>query len=128
MTYEYLNQRIDEIDLKYPVELPTKALLLCLIAVTGIISIVGVMAFCKWWKGRKNHKQIKEIIKLFSTKEIVRQLAKQNMIKKQTESLEELPRLVATVRGLLVAVDLRVTRVRLSLTYASLDLWYLGSS
>ncbi|MCG8621702.1 MAG: hypothetical protein MJE68_06845, partial [Proteobacteria bacterium] len=96
MTYEYLNQWIDEIDLKYPVELPTKALLLCLIAVTGIISIVGVMAFCKWWKGHKNHKQIKEVIKLFSAKEIVKQLAKQNMIKKQTESLEEIPRLVTT--------------------------------
>ena len=73
------------------------------------------MAFCKWWKGRKNHKQIKEIIKLFSAKEIVKQLAKQNMIKKQTESLEEIPRLVATAptpnSGLAFKSDVETQRI-----------------
>ncbi|MCG8626822.1 MAG: hypothetical protein MJE68_33075, partial [Proteobacteria bacterium] len=115
MTYEYLNQRIDEIDFKYPVEIPTKALLLCLVAITIVISVVGGIAFCKWWRGREDHKQIKDIIKLFSAKEIVHRVAKQNMQKKQTESLEEIPRLVATApapsSGSALKTDVEIQRI-----------------
>ena len=72
MTYEYLNQKIDKIDYRYPFELLTKALLLTLIIVTLIVVIVLVIACIKWWKGRKNLKQIKAITKMFPAGEMIK--------------------------------------------------------
>ena len=60
MTMEYLGQKLDLIDTeKYPLEFPTKALLLMLIVVTLVILIGLSIAFVKWWKGRKGSKEIK---------------------------------------------------------------------
>ena len=91
MTYEYLNQKIDEIDYRYPFELPTKALLLTLIIVTMIVVIVMVVACIKWWKGRKNLKQIKAIIKMFPAGEMIKHLAKLTITRKQRKTSDTTP-------------------------------------
>ena len=59
MTYDYLNQKIDMFDDKYPLEILTKPLLLLLIVVTIIIITVLIMMAIKWWKSRKGVKEIK---------------------------------------------------------------------
>ena len=58
-TYEYLNQKIDTFDDSYPLEIPTKPLLLLLITITLVIVMVLVLMVIKWWKGRKGLKEIK---------------------------------------------------------------------
>ena len=70
MTMEYLGQKLDLIDTKkYPLELPTKALLLVLIIVTLIIIIGLVIALAKWWRGREGSKEIKNMVKLLQIKD-----------------------------------------------------------
>ena len=67
---EYLGEKLDLIDTeKYPLELPTKALILMLTVVTLIILIGLSIAFVKWWKGRKGSKEIKYMIKLLQIKD-----------------------------------------------------------
>ena len=73
MTMEYLGQKLDLIDTKkYPLELPTKALLLVLIIVTLIIIIGLIIALAKWWRGREGSKEIKNMIKLLQIKDHMR--------------------------------------------------------
>ena len=73
MTMEYLGQKLDLIDTKkYPLELPTKALLLALIIVTLIIVIGLVIALAKWWRGREGSTEIKNMIKLLQIKDHMR--------------------------------------------------------
>ena len=73
MTMEYLEQKLDLIDTKkYPLELPTKALLLVLIIVTLVIVIDLVIALAKWWRGREGSKEIKNMIKLLQIKDHMR--------------------------------------------------------
>ena len=71
MTYHYLNQKIDMFDHKYPLEIPTKPLLLLLIVVTIIIITVLVLIAIKWWKSRKGVKEIKGWAK-FAMEELVK--------------------------------------------------------
>ena len=73
VTMEYLGQKLDLINTeKYPLELPTKALLLVLIIVTLIIVIGLVIALVKWWRGREGSKEIKNIVKLLQIKDHMR--------------------------------------------------------
>ena len=70
MTMEYLGQKWDLIDTKkYPLELPTKALLLVLIIVMLIIIIGLVIALAKWWRGHEGSKEIKNMVKLLQIKD-----------------------------------------------------------
>ena len=70
MTMEYLGQKLDLIDTKkYPLELPTKALFLVLIIVTLIIVIGLIIALAKWWRGREESKEIKNMVKLLQIKD-----------------------------------------------------------
>ena len=73
MTMEYLGQKLDLIDTKkYPLELPTEALLLVLIIVTLIIIIGLVIALAKWWRGHEGSKEIKNMVKLLQIKDHMR--------------------------------------------------------
>ena len=73
MAMEYLGQKLDLIDTeKYPLELPTKALLLVLIIVTLIIVIGLVVALVKWWRGCEGSKEIKNMVKLLQIKDHMR--------------------------------------------------------
>ena len=71
MTYDYLNQKIDMCDDKYPLEIPTKPLLLLLTIVTIVIVTVLIIMAIKWWKSRKGVKEIKGWAK-FAMEELVK--------------------------------------------------------
>ena len=66
MTFEYLNKKIDTFGHEYPVEIPTKPLLLTLIIVTMGVIVVMIIGIIKWWKGKQGMKEIKEWAKLVS--------------------------------------------------------------
>ena len=71
MTYDFLNQKIDMFDDNYPLEIPTKPLLVLLIIVTIIIVAVLIAMAIKWWKNRKGIKEIKGWAK-FAMEELVK--------------------------------------------------------
>ena len=71
MTYDFLNQKIDMFDDNYPLEIPTKPLLVLLIIVTIIIIAVLMAMAIKWWKNRKGIKEIKGWAK-FAMEELVK--------------------------------------------------------
>ena len=71
MTYDFLNQKIDMFDDNYPLEIPTKPLLVLLIIVTIIIIVVLTAMAIKWWKNRKGIKEIKGWAK-FAMEELVK--------------------------------------------------------
>ena len=71
MTYDFLNQKIDMFDDNYPLEIPTKPLLVLLIIVTIIIIAVLIAMAIKWWKNRKGIKEIKGWAK-FAMEELVK--------------------------------------------------------
>ena len=52
MTYKYLNEKIETFGYDYPWEIPTKPLLLTLIAVTLVIIVMMIVGIVKWWKDR----------------------------------------------------------------------------
>ena len=73
MTMEYLGQKLDLIDTeKYPLELPTRALLIVLIIVTLVIVMGLVITLIKWWRGHKGSKEIKNMLKLLQIKDHMR--------------------------------------------------------
>ena len=71
MTYDFLNQKIDMFDENYPLEIPTKPLLVLLIIVTIIIIAVLIAMAIKWWKNRKGIKEMKGWAK-FAMEELVK--------------------------------------------------------
>ena len=72
MTYDYLNYKIETFGYEYPLEIPTKPMLLALIIVTLIIIVtIGVMII-KWWKDKKGLDDIREWAKLLTAGEIMK--------------------------------------------------------
>ena len=90
MTYDFLNQKIDMFDDDYPLEIPTKSLLVLLIIVTiSIIAVLIAMAI-KWWKNRKGIKEIKGWAK-FAMEELVKLKPSRDSGNPLTRNRRELP-------------------------------------